>query len=77
MRDALRAGFGISLMQYPFVEEDLRMGRLERALEDWSTVSSTLYAVYPSRQHVAPKPRAFLDFLIAEFAREQPIPLFP
>ena len=77
VRDALRAGFGISLVQYPFVEEDLRMGRLERALEDWSTVSSTLYAVYPSRQHVAPKLRAFLDFLIAEFAREQPIPFFP
>jgi DNA-binding transcriptional LysR family regulator len=68
VRDALRAGFGLSLMPYPYVEADLKDGRLQAALEDWSTVETTLYAIYPSRQHVAPKVRAFLDFLIERFS---------
>ncbi|MCM2506054.1 LysR family transcriptional regulator [Aureimonas altamirensis] len=68
VRDALRAGFGVSLMPRSYVEDDLREGRLKPALEDWNTVETTLYAVYPSRQHVAPKLRALLEFLIGEFA---------
>jgi DNA-binding transcriptional LysR family regulator len=68
VRDALRAGFGLSLMPYPYVEADLKEGRLQAVLEDWSTVETTLYAIYPSRQHVAPKVRAFLDFLIERFS---------
>jgi Transcriptional regulator len=71
VRDALRAGFGLSLIPYPYVEDDLKEGRLQSALEDWSTVETTLYAVYSSRQHVAPKIRAFLGFLIEEFSRER------
>jgi DNA-binding transcriptional LysR family regulator len=56
-------------MPRPYVEEDLREGRLQSALEDWSTVETTLYAVYPSRQHLAPKIRVFLGFLVEEFGR--------
>lgn len=67
IRDALRAGFGLSLIPYPYVENDLKEGRLQSALEDWSTVETKLYAVYSSRQHLAPKIRAFLAFLIEEF----------
>lgn len=69
VRDALRAGFGLSLIPYPYVEDDLKAGRLQPALEDWSTVETVLYAIYPSRQHVAPKIRVFLDFLIDKFER--------
>ncbi|MBN9341586.1 MAG: LysR family transcriptional regulator [Comamonadaceae bacterium] len=68
VRDALRAGFGVSLIPRPYVEDDLRTGRLQAALEDWRTVETTLYAVYPSRLYVAPKLRALLDFLVEEFA---------
>lgn len=67
VRDALRAGFGVSLIPLPYVEEDLRTGRLQAALEDWSTVKTALYAIYPSRQHMTPKLRALLDFLVAQF----------
>lgn len=69
VRDALRAGFGLSLIPLPYVEEDVAAGRLVTALDDWEKVETTLYAIYPSRQHVAPKLRAFLDFLVAAFAR--------
>lgn len=70
IRDALREGFGVSLTPYPYVEADLKAGRLQSALEDWDTVDTTLYAVYPSRQHVAPKIRAFLGFLIETFGQQ-------
>lgn len=70
VRDALRAGFGVSLIPHPYVESDLKAGRLQMALDDWTTVETTLYAIYPSRQHLAPKIRVFLDFLIEEFDRE-------
>ncbi|MEP7456417.1 LysR family transcriptional regulator [Phyllobacterium sp. SB3] len=69
VRDALREGFGVSLIPHPYVESDLKSGRLQTALDDWNTVETTLYAIYPSRQHLAPKIRAFLDFLIEEFNR--------
>ncbi|WP_019171782.1 LysR family transcriptional regulator [Pseudaminobacter salicylatoxidans] len=67
VRDALHAGFGVSLMPRPYVEDDLASGQLQSALDDWTTVETTLYAVYPSRQHVAPKIRALLDFLVETF----------
>jgi DNA-binding transcriptional LysR family regulator len=67
VRDALRAGAGVSLIPVPYVEDDLRQGRLQAVLQDWQTVETTFYAVYPSRQHLAPKIRAFLDFLLDQF----------
>lgn len=65
--DALRAGFGLSLVPRPYVERDLREGRLQAVLADWRMVTTTLYAVYPSRRHLAPKIRVFLDFLAEVF----------
>ncbi|WP_298014609.1 LysR family transcriptional regulator [uncultured Castellaniella sp.] len=65
--DALRAGFGLSLVPRPYVERDLREGRLQAVLRDWQTVTTTLYAVYPSRRHLTPKIRVFLDFLAEVF----------
>lgn len=67
VRDALRAGFGVSLIPHPYVEQDLKAGRLVTALDGWTTVETTLYAVYPSRQHLAPRIRVFLDFLVGQF----------
>lgn len=69
IRDALREGFGLSLIPYPYVEDDLKSGRLQQALEDWSSVETILYAVFPSRQHLAPKIRVFVEFVMEEFGR--------
>jgi len=73
VRDALRAGFGVSLIPYPYVEQDLREGRLQPALEEWRTVDTTLHAIYSSRQHLAPKVRAFIAFLLEEFGQADSI----
>lgn len=75
VRDALRAGFGASLMPRPYVEDDLRQGLLQPALDDWCAVETTLYVVYSSRQHVAPKVRAFLAFLVDTFGSGQDAPV--
>lgn len=71
IRDALRAGFGISLIPYPYVADDLKRGILEPVLADWNTVETTLYAIFPTRQLLAPKIRVFLDFVIDEFRETQ------
>jgi DNA-binding transcriptional LysR family regulator len=72
VRDALREGFGLSLIPRPYVEGDLADGRLVPALEDWTTVDTTLYAIYPSRQYLAPKTRVFLDFVAEVFRPMNP-----
>lgn len=64
VRDALCAGFGLSLIPLVYVKDDLEKGRLCSALEEWSADETTLYAIYPSRQYVVPKVRTFLDFLV-------------
>ena len=68
VRDAVRAGFGLTMIPRPYVKDDLRDGSLVSAMDDWITSSTTLYAIYPSREHLAPKNRVFVDFLIGEFA---------
>ncbi len=67
VRDALRDGFGVSLIPRVYVQEDLKSGRLQSVLDDWSANETILYAVYPSKRYVVSKVRAFLDFLIKEF----------
>lgn len=66
IRDALRAGFGLSLLPSIYVREDIESGRLRAVLEDWVGIKSTVYAVYPSRRFLPGKVRAFLDFVVEE-----------
>ena len=67
VRDAVLAGFGVSLIPRIYVEHELAAGRLEAVLDDWEADRTPVYAVYPSR-HLAAKTRAFVDFLLARFA---------
>ncbi|MCR4269093.1 LysR family transcriptional regulator [Nitratireductor sp. ZSWI3] len=71
VRDALRAGFGLSLVPRLYVRDDLAQGRLVTALDDWTPVHTTLYAVYPSSRYVQAKVRAFLDFAVDTLAGQE------
>ncbi|WP_048646540.1 LysR family transcriptional regulator [Nitratireductor soli] len=64
VRDALRAGFGVSLVPWIYVREDLKAGRLCTLLDDWTPDDTTLYAVYPSSRYVQAKLRVFIDFVV-------------
>ncbi len=70
VRDALLAGFGLSLIPLAYVEHDLQHGRLQTVLDDWAKVETSIYAVYPSRRHIAAKTRVFIDFLIEQLRPE-------
>jgi DNA-binding transcriptional LysR family regulator len=71
VRDALRAGFGISLVPRAYVQGDLDSGVLQAALADWAPVETFVYAVYPSRRHMVAKLRVFVDFLLEELGPPQ------
>ncbi len=72
VREALRAGFGLSLIPEPYVRADLAAGRLQAVLTDWTKVETSVYAIFPSRRYLAPALRAFLDFVTAEFSAQDP-----
>lgn len=68
VRDALRAGFGLSLIPWIYVREDIETGRLQTVLDEWSAPELSVYAVYPSRRYVVAKVRSFVDFLVEELS---------
>ena len=66
VRDAIRAGCGLSLLPRIYVKDDLEQGALETVLDDWVSIQYSVYAVYPSRRYVPAKVSAFLDFVVEE-----------
>lgn len=57
---------GLGIRQFPrfFVERELRQGRVVELLPGWESPQLTISAVFATRQHLAPKVRAFVDFLV-------------
>jgi DNA-binding transcriptional LysR family regulator len=62
------AGGGISLQPSFMVADDLTRGDLVEVLPGYSSVELGIYAVYPSRKHVAPKVRALISYLSERLA---------
>ncbi|MDM0087002.1 MULTISPECIES: LysR family transcriptional regulator [unclassified Variovorax] len=60
---AVRAGLGMSFLPEWLVDDDLAAGTLVRVAPEYSAQPVTLFAVYTSRQYMAPKLRSFIDFL--------------
>lgn len=64
------AGFGIARTPAFAAAEDLRAGRLKALLCDFEPEQIWVHAVYPHARHLAPKVRAFVDFLARRYAGE-------
>ena len=64
------ADLGIVLVPNWLVGIHIREGRLRELLTDYEVLpeGTPLYAVYPRQRHIAPKVRAFIDFLVKRFA---------
>jgi DNA-binding transcriptional LysR family regulator len=60
-------GIGIAMEPDFIVETELAAGRLVRILSDYAAPTTNIYAVYPTRRHLSPKVRAFVDFLAERF----------
>ncbi|TVR97240.1 MAG: LysR family transcriptional regulator [Rhodospirillales bacterium] len=68
-----RAGLGIARISEFRVGADIRAGRLVPLLTDCHLSEPVpIHAVYPHRQHLAPKVRAFVDFLVQKFTPSPP-----
>jgi DNA-binding transcriptional LysR family regulator len=68
-RAAALAHQGIILQPSFLVGGDLASGALVELMPQFRSIEIGIYAVYPSRKHVAPKVRALIDFLATHFAQ--------
>jgi DNA-binding transcriptional LysR family regulator len=70
IRVALLAGAGVSAMPHYFVADDIRAGRLVRLFPDYPLQNASVFAMYPSRQHMDAKIRTFVEFLAASLGEK-------
>jgi DNA-binding transcriptional LysR family regulator len=68
LRAAAIGGLGIASFDRFIVDDALGDGRLLRILVDWQLPARNLYAVYPQSRYLAPKVRAFLDYVQRYYA---------
>lgn len=67
-RAAALAGQGIILQPDFLVGNDVKQGKLVELMPEFRAREVGIYAVYPTRKHVAPKVRALIEFLKSHFA---------
>ncbi len=73
VREAVLAGIGIALRSTWDVGPDIRAGRLVRVLPRYAgSTRVAVHAVFPSRRHLEPKVRAFIDFLGGLYGQTPP-----
>lgn len=70
MVDALVDGIGLALVPAVAVSSHVDAGRLRRCLSAWQPRARSVFAVYPTRRHLNPRVRAFVDFVRSAFAAE-------
>jgi DNA-binding transcriptional LysR family regulator len=68
-RDAAIEGIGVVRLPSYYVAADLKSGRLEQVLDEWTAREVSITAVYPSRELIAPKTRVFVDMLAKHVGR--------
>lgn len=72
IHEMVQSGLGIARLAEFLVGPDVREGRLVRILEPYyRDIEVPINAVYPTRRHLSPKVRAFVDFLVEKF---NPVP---
>lgn len=72
IHEMVLAGLGVARLAEFLVEPEVQEGKLQRVLQPfYRDIEVPINAVYPTRRHLSPKVRAFVDFLIEKF---QPVP---
>lgn len=69
-RDAAVAGMGLTCIPGFLMDPEVHAGRLQVVLSAWSTAAIPIIIVYPSRKHLTPKVRLFIDFVASRLAEE-------
>jgi DNA-binding transcriptional LysR family regulator len=58
------AGLGIATLPSYVVNDELRTGKLIQLLADYAEAAEPIRAIYPSKRHLSPKIRLFIDKLV-------------
>lgn len=69
---ATLAGVGIARLSTYLVGDDIRNGRLVHLLPDYSDEESDIFVIYSEKRNLAPKVRAFIDYLADHFGNIPP-----
>ncbi|MDX2464243.1 MAG: LysR family transcriptional regulator [Porticoccus sp.] len=70
--EALKEGIGIGRLPTFVAGPDLKTGRLVELFKSYRIPEHTFYAVFPEREYLPAKVRAFLDFATECFGGDQP-----
>ncbi|EPO7654995.1 LysR family transcriptional regulator [Enterobacter hormaechei] len=57
-------GIGVALLPESIALPAVQKGYIKQILQEWSTFDHIIYAVFPSRKHMNPAVRAFLEYLL-------------
>lgn len=67
---AAEQGLGVALVSMPFAVPYLRSGALQRVLPDWYVDDGNISLYYAEHKLLPGKTRAFIDFVIEQFAEQ-------
>jgi LysR family transcriptional regulator for bpeEF and oprC len=65
--DAACAGYGLAQIHGYYIDNAVAAGKLELTLEKFKPRIDPISLVYPQTRHLAPKVRAFIDYMISRF----------
>jgi DNA-binding transcriptional LysR family regulator len=71
LRAAALNGLGILVQTSSLIYDDVEAGSLIALLEDWDLPHMSINIAYPTRQHLPAKVRAFIDFMVEYFQKEE------
>ncbi|WP_230624464.1 LysR family transcriptional regulator [Burkholderia sp. Ac-20345] len=72
MREAALAGFGLVYLPTYITGNDLRAGTLVEVLSAYRTAPDPIRLIYPSKRHLSPRIRAFIDLLVESWSAGVP-----
>ena len=70
VREAVRAGLGVSVLPEFSIREDLRCGRLVRVLPQWNPQDLPVHVVYAGARLLPTRVRTFIDFAVSYMTKE-------
>lgn len=65
---AATAGIGVAYLVKSLTQAYVDNGSLIELLTDWDSPQSNLYLIYPSKEYMPAKTRAFIDFILEKFS---------
>ena len=71
LRAAALNGHGILVQPSYILYDDVVAGRLVPVLDEWELPQLTINIAYPNRKHLSAKVRAFINFMVDEFAAHE------